>query len=128
MWRTLLSEWATAPAELVTAGSAVQLDARRGHPPHTAEVLDNGGDTIVLPVVPFHLDPDHALASVTTAAAPGDVSRVDTLLMISAKDRESRTERDVARERWDSRIGPNRRSLEIDSCGSAPTRPRLWYR
>ena len=40
----------------------------------------------------------------TTAAAPGDVSRVDTLLMISVKDRESLAERDVARERWDSRV------------------------
>ncbi len=96
-----LSEWGVAHAELVTDGRAVQLDGRRGHPPNTVEVSDNKGNTVVLLVVPFHLDPDHAHAIVTMAAAPGNVSRVDTLLMISAKDRESRTDRDAARERWD---------------------------
>jgi len=99
-----LNEWGIAPTELVTAGRAVQLDGLRGHPPNTVEVLDEEGNTVVLLVVPSHLDPDHAHAIVTTAAAPGNVSRVDTLLMISAKDRESRTERDAARERWDSQI------------------------
>jgi hypothetical protein len=97
-----LTEWRTTPTELVTSGCAVQLDGYRGQPPNTVEVLDAKGNTIVLLVVPFHIDPDQAHAIVTAAAAPGNVSSVDTLLMISVKDRESRTKRDDAGERWDS--------------------------
>jgi Family of unknown function (DUF5994) len=97
-----LTKWRLTPAELVTSGSAVRVDGYRGQPPNTVEVLDARGNTIVLLVVPFHLDPDQAHAIVTAAAAPGNVSSVDTLLMISVKDRESRTKRDAAGERWDS--------------------------
>lgn len=95
------SEWATTPTEVVTDGRAVQLD-RSGGRPNTVEILDAKGNSVVLLVVPAHMDPDQAHAMVTAAAAPGNASTVDALLMISVKDRESRTKRDAARERWDS--------------------------
>jgi Family of unknown function (DUF5994) len=96
------TEWRMTPAELVSGGRRVQLDGYRGQPPSTVEVLDSKGNKVVLLVVPLCIDPDHAHAIVMAAAAPSNVSSVDTLLMISAKDRESRTKRDAARERWDS--------------------------
>jgi Family of unknown function (DUF5994) len=101
-------EWTTTPAELVSGERAVQLDRSCGQPPNTVEVLDTKGNKVALLVVPAHIDPDHAHAIVMAAAAPGNVSTVDALLMISVKDRESRTKRDAARERWDSRGGAKR--------------------
>jgi hypothetical protein len=97
-----LTEWRITPTELVTSGRAVQIDGYGGQPPNTVEVLDAKGNKIVLLVVPFRVDPDQAHAIVMAAAAPGNVSSVDTLLMVSVTDRESRTKRDAARERWDS--------------------------
>ncbi|BCZ22569.1 DUF5994 domain-containing protein [Mycobacterium senriense] len=95
-------EWATTPTELVTSERAVHLDGSRGQHPNTVEVLDAKGNKLVFLVVPAHIDPDQAHAIVMAAAASGNASSVDTLLMISVQDRESRTERDAARERWDS--------------------------
>jgi Family of unknown function (DUF5994) len=96
------TEWTRTPAELVSGGHVIQLDRYDGHAPGTVEVLDSKGNNVVLLVVPFHIDPDRAHGIVMAAAAPEDASSVDTLLMISMKDRESRTTRDAARERWDS--------------------------
>jgi Family of unknown function (DUF5994) len=96
------SEWAATPTELVTSKRAVQLDESRCQRPNTVEVVDAEGKKVVLLVVPAHLDPDQAHAIVMAAATPGNLSSADSLLMISLKDRESRTERDAARERWDS--------------------------
>ncbi len=96
------SEWTTTPNELVISERAVQLDGSRGQPPNTVEVLDAKGNKLVFLVVPAGIDPDQAHAIVMTAAASGNASSVDALLMISVKDRKSRTERDAARERWDS--------------------------
>lgn len=98
-------EWTTTPTELISSERAVQLDGSNGRPPNTVEVLGAKGNKVVLLVVPAHIDADQAHAIVMAAAAPGDVSSVDALLMISVKDRESRTKRDAARERWDSRGG-----------------------
>ncbi|MCV7393198.1 hypothetical protein H5P32_01150 [Mycobacterium paraseoulense] len=95
------TEWRATSAGLVSGARVVRLDGDRGHPPNTVEVLDCQGDKLALLVVPFQLGPDQAHAIVTAAAAPGDVSSVDTLLMISAKDRESRTKRSAARARWE---------------------------
>ena len=63
-------------------------------------------------VVPVNTDPDQAHAMVAAAAASGNVSSIDTLLMISVEDRESRTERDVARRRWDLQGQTPRSALE----------------
>ncbi len=95
------ADWRMTPAELVRGGRVVQLDGNGGLLPNTVEVLDSKGNKVVLLVVPFHIDPDQAHGIVTAAAEPDDASSVDTLLMISVKDRESRTKRDAARERWE---------------------------
>ncbi|QEN15313.1 DUF5994 family protein [Mycolicibacterium sp. ELW1] len=99
------SDWANAPAKFVTADHAVHLDGYRLQPPNTVEVLGLGGNRIVLLVVPPHTPPDRAHATMMAAAAPDDDSTVDGLLMISLRDRESRTQRATAQERWDSEGG-----------------------
>jgi uncharacterized protein DUF5994 len=96
-------EWTATPAELSYRGTCVRLDGRR-RPTNTLEVLDAEGNRIVLLVVPFSTDPDRAHEIVLAAVAKDNVSSVDTLLMISSDDRESRTERAAARERWDSQV------------------------
>jgi hypothetical protein len=96
------TEWRITHAELVSGACVVRLYGYRGQPPNTVEVLDSKGNKLVLLVIPFHIDPDQAHGIVMAAAAPGNASSVDTLLMISVKDRESRTKRDAARVRWDS--------------------------
>ena len=100
-----LNDWDKAPAKFVTGGRAVRLDGHRLQPPNTVEVLGHDGNRIVLLVVPPHTDPDRAHATMMAAAAPDDDSTVDGLLMISLRDRESRTQRTAARERWDSEGG-----------------------
>ena len=83
------SDWASAPAELVTADGAVRLDGHRLQPPNTIEVLGIAGERFILLVVPPHTGPDGAHATLMAAAAPNNESTVDGLLMISLQDRES---------------------------------------
>lgn len=97
-----ISDWAPAPAKLASAGAAVHLDGYRLQPPNTIEVLGLGMGRVVLLVVPPHTDPDHAHVALMAAASAGDDSTVDQLLMISLRDRESRSQRAAARERWDT--------------------------
>jgi len=94
-------EWTATPAELTYSGRRVRLDGRH-RPTNTLEVLDDEGNKVALLVIPFRTDPDRAHAIVLAAAASGNVPSVDTLLMISRKDREIRNEWAAARERWDS--------------------------
>jgi hypothetical protein len=100
-----LTDWAIAPAKLATGGRVVKLDGYRLQPPNTVEVLGLNGNRIILLVVPPHTDPDRAHATMMAAAAPDDDSTVDGLLMISLRDRESRTQRAASQERWDSEGG-----------------------
>ena len=100
-----LNDWAKAPTKLATGGRAVRLDGYRLQPPNTIEVLGLNRSRIVLLVVPPHTDPDRAHATMMAAAAPDDDATVDGLLMISLRDRESRTQRAAAQERWDSEGG-----------------------
>jgi Family of unknown function (DUF5994) len=116
-----LNEWRAAPTQIATGGRAVQLDGYRGQPLNAVEVLDAKGNKMVLLVVPFYTDPDRAHAIVMEAAASGNVSGVDPLLMISATDRESRTNRAAARERWDSQGGATSRLLR--GAAARPTGP-----
>ena len=97
-----LNEWAKASAELATGGRAVPLDGYRRQPINTVEVLGLNRNKIVLLVVPPNADPDEAHATLVAAAAPSNDSTVDSLLMISARDREIRTQAAVAQERWES--------------------------
>jgi Family of unknown function (DUF5994) len=99
------SDWAKAPTKLATGGHAVRLDGYRLQPPNTVEVLGLNRNRIVLLVVPPHTDPDRAHATMMAAAAPDNDSTVDGLLMISLRDRESRTQRAAAQECWDSEGG-----------------------
>jgi hypothetical protein len=80
-----LAEWATVPRRLTTGGRAVRLDGYRRQPANTLQVLGaNGGERILLLVVPPHSEPDGAHEAMMTAAAPGDTSTVDDLLAASA--------------------------------------------
>lgn len=114
------TEWRTTVADPLSDGCAVRLDGYPGQPANTVEVYDSQGNTTALLVVPFCSHPDHAHSIVMAAAAPGNASSVDTLLMISVKDRESRTNRNAARERWGSRYGAERPEAGI--------KPRSWDR
>jgi len=96
------NDWAKAPTKLATGGRAVRLDGYRLQPPNTIEVLGLNRKRIVLLVVPPHTDPDRAHTTMMAAAAPDNDSTVDGLLMISPRDRESRTKTVAAQERWDS--------------------------
>jgi hypothetical protein len=87
-----VNEWAKASAKLSTGGRAVRLDGYRRQPINTVEVLGVNRNKIVLLVVPFNTEPDDAHATLMAAAAPKNDSTVDSLLMISARDRENRTQ------------------------------------
>jgi hypothetical protein len=100
-----VGEWAAAPAKLVTDGRTVRLDGYQQQPVNTLEVLGASRAEIVLLVVPPHTDPDQAHEAMMTAAAPDNDSSVDTLLMISDSERETRTERTCAEEQWISEGG-----------------------
>src|SRR6476620_4578020 len=91
--------------KLTAGGRAVKLDGYRLQPPNTVEVLGLNRNRIILLVVPPHTGPDRAHATLMAAAAPDNDATVDGLLMISLRDRESRTQRAAAQERWDSEGG-----------------------
>ena len=93
-------DWASAPAELLTADGAVRLDGYRHQPPNTIEVLGITGDRIVLLIVPPHTEQDRAHATLMAAAGRGNSVTVDGLLMGSLQD--------AAQERWDSEGGAAR--------------------
>ena len=105
-----VTEWIEAPAQLTTGGRPVQLDGGHRPPSNTLEVLDANRNNIVLLVVPWYVAPDYAYAIVMSAAEPNDTSSVDTLLMISEQDRESRTRATATQGRWESQ-GRSQRSV-----------------
>lgn len=100
-----LGDWATAPDTLSMQGHSVRLEGHRLQPPNTVEVHGVSGNRIVLLIVPPHTDPDRAHAAMVTAANPDDDSTVDTLLMISLLERESRTQRAAAQASWHDKGG-----------------------
>ena len=97
-----VNEWAKASAKLATGGRAVRLDGYRRQPINTVEVLGLNRNKIVLLVVPPNADPDEAHATLMAAAAPSNGSTVDSLLMVSARDKEIRTQAAGAREQSES--------------------------
>lgn len=103
-----VGDWAKRPSSMLVGGRAVDLGGNRRQPPNTLEVIGLDHSRIVLLVVPPHTSPDRAHAGMTAAAAPEDSSTVDELLMISLQDREQRTRRGAAEQRWDSRDNPER--------------------
>jgi hypothetical protein len=94
------NEWATPSAKFASGGRRVRLDGYRLQPASTVEVLGLNGNKIVLLVVHPNADPDKAHATLMAAAAPSNDSTVDSLLMVSARERESRTQATSAQERW----------------------------
>nr|WP_313675923.1 DUF5994 family protein [Mycolicibacterium sp.] len=102
------SDWATAPAEFTTGDRDVNLDGYRLQPPNTIEVVGLDDNRIVLLVVGPHTDPDRAHACLMAAATLDNDSTVDGLLVISLRDRQSRTKVGAAQERWDSEGGAAR--------------------
>jgi Family of unknown function (DUF5994) len=96
------NEWAKPSSQFATGGRRVRLDGYRLQPTNTVEVLGPNRNSIVLLVVPPNADPDEAHATLTAAAAPSNDSTVDNLLMISARERESRTQAASAQQRWAS--------------------------
>ncbi len=101
-----VGDWAKRPSSLLFDGRAVDLGGNRRQPPNTLEVIGLDRSRIVLLVVPPHTSPDRAHAGMAAAAAPEDTSTVDELLMISLQDREHRTRRGAAEQRWDSHGNP----------------------
>lgn len=106
------SEWATAPAEFVTDGRTVRLDGYKRQPVNTLEVVGADRRPITLLVVPPRTNPDQAHETMVTAAAPKNDSSVDALLVISESEREARTQRAKAEERWASRGRDLRQSVQ----------------
>ena len=100
-----LNDWARAPAQLDAGGDSVYLDGYRLQPPNTIEVVGLTRDRIVLLVVPPCTDPDRAHTAMMAAAAPDDDSSVDRLLVVSLRDKKSRTQGVVAQQRWESEGG-----------------------
>ena len=94
------NEWAKPGAGFATGGRRVRLDGYRLQPTNTVEVLGLNRNSIVLLVVAPNADPDEAHATLMAAAAPGNDSTVDDLLMVSARERESRTQAASAQQRW----------------------------
>ena len=97
-----LNEWAKASAKLATGGRVVRLDGYRRQPINTVEVLGLNRNKIALLVVPPNTDPDGAHTTLMATAAPSNDSTVDSLLMISAPDRENRMQAAGAQEHWES--------------------------
>ncbi|HTI74295.1 MAG TPA: DUF5994 family protein [Mycobacterium sp.] len=96
------NEWSKPSAIFATDGRRVTLDGYRLQPAHTVEVHGLNRNKIVLLVAPPHGDPDKAHATLMAAAAPSDDATVDSLLMVSPREREIRTRVAGAQERWES--------------------------
>jgi Family of unknown function (DUF5994) len=114
------NEWAIPAADFATGGRRVRLDGYRLQPANTVEVLGLNRNKIVLLVVPPNAHPDKAHATVMAAAAPSDDSTVDRLLMVSAGEREIRTQATDAQERWLSAGNEAR----VPRASSVPPTPR----
>jgi hypothetical protein len=75
-----LSEWAKAPAKLLTGGRMVRLDGYDRQPVNTIEVIGVNRNKVVLLVVPARTAPEHAHDIMMAAAAPKNASTIDGLL------------------------------------------------
>jgi uncharacterized protein DUF5994 len=96
------NEWATPSARFSIGGRWVRLDGYRLQPANTVEVLALNRNKTVLLVVPPNAESDKAHATLMAAATPSNESTVDGLLVVSAREREIRTQAAGAQERWDS--------------------------
>lgn len=102
-----IGEWSTSPRKLVINDDLVRLDGYRLQPPATIEVQGFNRARIVLLVVPPHLKPDNAHATMMAAARTGNTDTVDRLLGTIPGHRESHAFASTVRSLWVSR-GRNR--------------------
>lgn len=101
-----LDEWSKTPAKLPFGEREVRLDGYHYHKPaHTILVRGVDGHTIGLMVIPPTTGPDTATAIMAAATRPDDTSTVEDLLMVDARDRRARTDRETAEQRWDNEGG-----------------------
>lgn len=100
-----LGEWAPAPSQLIADGRAVRLFGYERQAVNTLEVFGADRSRIVLLVVPPRTSPDLAHATMVSAAEPGSDLSVDALLVISDSERETRSARAKAENRWVSAGG-----------------------
>jgi hypothetical protein len=98
-----VDEWTKASAKLTSGGRAVRLDGYHRQPANTVEVIGLNRKRITLLVVPANTSPDDAHTTLMAAAAPGDNSTVDSLLMITPQERENRMQTASAQKRWESK-------------------------
>lgn len=75
-----LDEWSKAPRRFTVDGRIVRLDGYHRQPRHTVGVLNSRGKRIDLLVVTANTEADRAHSIVMAAAAPDDISSVETLL------------------------------------------------
>ncbi len=75
-----LAEWDKPPRKIRVDGQTVRLDGYHRQPAHTVGILDGRGGEIVLLVVPTQTGADNAHTIMMAAAAPDNVSTVDSLL------------------------------------------------
>jgi hypothetical protein len=85
-----VNEWTKPPAKFATGGRTVRLDGYHRQPVNTVEILGLNRDKIVLLVVPSGTDPDQAHDIMMTAAGPNNAATLDSLLMVSAAEGETR--------------------------------------
>jgi hypothetical protein len=83
-----IDEWSTAPKKLTADGRTVRLDGYHRQPVNTVEVLGLNRKRIILLVVSPHANPDQAHAIMMTAAGPDNALTVESLLRISAEERQ----------------------------------------
>jgi hypothetical protein len=84
-----ITEWAEAPARLMTGGRSVRLDGYQRQPANTLEVQGIGREKLLLLVVPTNTDPDLAHEAMMAAASPNNASTVGDLLEIKGPAQEA---------------------------------------
>ncbi|WP_246398207.1 DUF5994 family protein [Mycobacterium vicinigordonae] len=88
LYRT--GEWSTPPRKLVIDDGVVRLEGCPLQPPATIEVQGFNRGRIVLLIVPPHLAPRNARATVMAAAQPVDADTVDRLFDTTRRPRGGR--------------------------------------
>jgi hypothetical protein len=84
-----ITEWAKAPARLMTGGRLVRLDGYQRQPANTLEVQGIDRAKLLLLVVPTNTDPDLAHEAMMAAASPNNASTIGDLLEMKGHTQET---------------------------------------
>jgi Family of unknown function (DUF5994) len=79
-----LNQWAKVPRRLRVGGREVRLDGYNLQPINTVQIMGNGGEKLLLLVIPPSTSPEAAHDAMMTAAAPQNASTVSDLLTAGA--------------------------------------------